>query len=213
MRLTGDRMRLSVILMAVTVCASGGPALAGAELCRSTDLTAAEAARHDAEGSLKAIVNYIDGGDTRTADLLKRWFGADDLNARQIVRSTLKRSADWVSSISFYCLYSNDGTLIEELQTPTGSIIVDISGDIYAYVNPSDMSRVYLGLRFFEAPASGYDSKLGTVIHEMTHFWLTGNTNDIEYGKNDCLDLAKNDPDSAQMNADNYQYFVEEWLK
>jgi hypothetical protein len=206
-------MRLSVILMVVTVCASGGPALAGAEPCRSTDLTAAEAARHDAEGSLKAIVNYLDGGDTRTADLLKRWFGTDDLSARQAVRGTLKRSADWISSIIFYCLYANDGTLIEEFQTPTGSIIVDGSGDTYAYVNPGDMSRVYLGLRFFEAPTSGYDSKLGTVIHEMTHFWLTGSTDDIEYAKDDCLDLANNDFDGAQKNADNYQYFVEKWLQ
>ena len=73
-----------------------------------------------------------------------------------------------------------------------------------------------LGLKFFEAPAStGYDSRLGTLVHEITHLWITGNTNRTSaevYPKAECLILARTNPVGAQNNAQNYEYFVEDWL-
>jgi hypothetical protein len=62
-----------------------------------------------------------------------------------------------------------------------GVIRVDASGGLFGYVYPTDLGKIYLGLNFFKAPAStGYDSKLGTLIHEMTHFWITGKTQQYE---------------------------------
>jgi peptidyl-Lys metalloendopeptidase len=80
----------------------------------------------------------------------------------------------------------------------------------------TDLGKVYLGLKFFEAPAStGYDSRLGTLVHEITHLWITGNTNRTSaevYPKAECLILARTNPVGAQNNAQNYEYFVEDWL-
>jgi Lysine-specific metallo-endopeptidase len=125
----------------------------------------------------------------------------------------LERSAQWLNSVAFFCLYENDGSYTKVIPSVDGAIVIDTAGSLFAYVYFNDLAKMYLGLAFFNAPATGYNSKLGTVIHELTHFWLTGNTNDIKYGKADCLQLARTNPTSALKNADNYEYFVEDWLK
>ncbi|QRV77984.1 peptidyl-Lys metalloendopeptidase [Ceratobasidium sp. AG-Ba] len=68
---------------------------------------------------------------------------------------------------------------------------------------------VYLCPQFWEAPMVGVDSKAGTIVHENSHFYQNGGTEDHEYGQTGCKDLAKNDPDKAIRNADSHEYFVE----
>lgn len=74
----------------------------------------------------------------------------------------------------------------------------------YTYVNSH---IIYLCGGYVDAQAYGYDSKFGTLVHEMTHAVV--GTKDLAYGVDNCLYLAKTNPSQAVMNADNYEYFVE----
>ena len=82
------------------------------------------------------------------------------------------------------------------------------------YCEPGDYAYTYMGGhviylcdRYFVSPATGYDSKLGTLVHELSH--AVAYTEDFEYGQEDCLYLARKFPIIAIMNADNYEYYIE----
>ena len=78
----------------------------------------------------------------------------------------------------------------------------------YAYVYPSEEEHnIYLGGAFWVAKIRGWDSKAGTIIHELSH--RVHGTDDHAYGRSGAQDLAKNDPNTATKNADNYEYFAE----
>lgn len=189
------------------------PAFAQSVPCKGSDLTSAQAAQADAQGTLKSALNFLRGNDSNSVQLVARWFGRSDQATVDQVVSVLSRTADWVGKVSLYCLYSNDGSLVEAVEAPDGSIVLtDRAGKVFAYVDPGDLTKINLGLAFFSAPPTGEDGKLGAIIHEVTHFFLTGNTDDVRYGRQKCLQLAIDDPDSALKNADSYEYFIEDWL-
>lgn len=210
--------RFPFVIVVILVAAGFGvrKAEAAPVPCVAGDLQVAKTAQTDARGTLQAAINFIKGSDPKTKALLVRWFGASDASTVASVSGVFGRSNQWLGTVSFYCLYQNDGSNVSDIPTAAGMIRVDYSGELFAYVNPADLGKVNLGLAFFKAPAStGYDSKLGTLVHEMTHYWITGNTNssfDDEYDKTKCLDMAKNNPTKAKENAQNYEYFIEEWL-
>jgi len=85
------------------------------------------------------------------------------------------------------------------------------SSDTFAYVYPTDSSfTVYVCGAFWSAPNYvAYDSKPGTLIHEMSHFSVIGGTQDHTYGTSSAKDLASRQPDKAVNNADNHEYFAE----
>ena len=58
-----------------------------------------------------------------------------------------------------------------------------------------------------EPDIRGTNTKLGTIVHELTH--AVAYTDDITYGKANCLNMARNNPGQAIKNADNYHYFSE----
>ena len=60
---------------------------------------------------------------------------------------------------------------------------------------------------FFRARQDGFDTAAGIVIHEVSH--AAARTRDIAYSVRGAAVLAKEDPASAAVNADNYEYFVE----
>ena len=60
---------------------------------------------------------------------------------------------------------------------------------------------------YFGAPLVGFNSKMGTIIHEFTH--AIKETSDHKYGMQNCRALATNNPDLAVDNADNYEYYSE----
>jgi len=84
-------------------------------------------------------------------------------------------------------------------------------GDIFAYVYPTDSSyTIYVCGAFWSAPNSvSYDSRPGTLIHEMSHFSPIAGTQDHTYGTSGAKDLASRNPDGACSNADNHEYFSE----
>jgi hypothetical protein len=71
-------------------------------------------------------------------------------------------------------------------------------------------TTLYLCDGYFRAPTQGSDSKIGTIVHEMSH--AVAYTEDFKYGEQACQSLAKSDPLDAINNADNYEYFAEALL-
>jgi peptidyl-Lys metalloendopeptidase len=79
----------------------------------------------------------------------------------------------------------------------------------YAYVYANRPYTIYLCKVFWTAPMTGTDSKAGTLIHEMSHFYLVSSTLDYVYGQTGAMNLAATDPAKAINNADNHEYFAE----
>jgi peptidyl-Lys metalloendopeptidase len=79
----------------------------------------------------------------------------------------------------------------------------------YAYVYPNQPYKIYLCGAFWSAPMTGTDSKGGTLIHEMSHFYVVASTDDWAYGQTAAANLARTNPTRALDNADNHEYFAE----
>ncbi len=81
--------------------------------------------------------------------------------------------------------------------------------NVYAYVYPTQPYKIYLCGAFWQASATGTDSKAGTLIHEMSHFNVVASTDDWAYGQTAAKALAISDPAKALDNADSHEYFAE----
>lgn len=79
----------------------------------------------------------------------------------------------------------------------------------YAFVYANLPYEVHLCGAFFAAPATGTDSKAGTIVHETSHFTVVAGTNDYAYGQSACKSLATSNPSRATNNADSHEYFSE----
>lgn len=120
-----------------------------------------------------------------------RWFGTAP---PEEVAGRLRRIAAWMAEApAGIALVCNDPAQCRQ-------------GGRMAYTSPA---RRLLGLcpAFFRAGARGFDTHWGVLIHEASH--LVAGTRDHAYGPQAAAILAKEDPDRAAENADNYEYFVE----
>lgn len=80
----------------------------------------------------------------------------------------------------------------------------------FAWVNRKDTSHIVnLGEAYNSAPLEGKDSKVGTLIHELSHFDDIAGTIDHAYGLTEAKNLAKNNKSKAITNADNFEYYIE----
>ena len=75
--------------------------------------------------------------------------------------------------------------------------------------DPEEFGIIYICGPYWTAPATGLDSKAGTIIHEAARFTKNGGAEDFVYYQDDCKDLAKSDPVKAALNAGNHEYFAE----
>jgi peptidyl-Lys metalloendopeptidase len=76
-------------------------------------------------------------------------------------------------------------------------------------VYPNSAYEIFVCRAFWPAPATGTDSKAGTLIHEMSHFTVVAGTNDWVYGQTGAKNLAISNPTNAVDNADSHEYFAE----
>jgi peptidyl-Lys metalloendopeptidase len=79
----------------------------------------------------------------------------------------------------------------------------------FGYVNPAQTDHVFLCPPFWNAPATGTDSKAGTLINLVGQFSSNGGLKDSAQGQPECQTLARNNPDAAAMNAASHEYFAE----
>ena len=131
-----------------------------------------------------------------TARRYKEWFGNYDAGRWAIVQN------------HFNQIYS-------ALATRTINFDCGCNLGYYAYVTKSDHYNITVCNAFWSASRTGTDSKAGTIIHELSHFTVVANTDDIEdssgtyYGQSRSRLLAIIDPSSAIRHADGHEYFAE----
>ncbi|KAL9964384.1 hypothetical protein ACROYT_G028016 [Oculina patagonica] len=79
----------------------------------------------------------------------------------------------------------------------------------YAYTYKGSRKVYLCGLfeRSLSLSRSRYDSRMGTIVHELAH--ALAYMDDIAYGISNCKQLAKSAPHRAANNADSYCYFVD----
>ncbi|WP_456842838.1 M35 family metallo-endopeptidase [Bradyrhizobium sp. USDA 4486] len=142
-----------------------------------------------ARQAVTTAISALDSAD----DKATTWLGVHSSSDAQTAKGVLQRVLTLAGDPAYLCDNSTYPTL----------------GDVYAHVLPSDPFVIKLGTFFWNAPDSGFDSKPGTLVHEMTHFGLTGATQDFALDVASSRALALTDPVAARGNANNYEYFVE----
>lgn len=120
----------------------------------------------------------------------KTWFGA-------------------AASTRFTTAKSNFDKIERALSSTRITFNCGCTDNYYAYVYPTQPYRVYLCNAFWSAPNTGTDSRAGTIIHELSHFDVLANTDDLAYGQSGAKSLATSNPTKALKNADSHEYFSE----
>jgi peptidyl-Lys metalloendopeptidase len=117
------------------------------------------------------------------------WFGTFNQGRYNTVRDNFKKIRDAMDNATFkyYCNCDEPGT--------------------YAWVKRKKEYKIHLCPLFWTAPMTGQLSKADTLVHEVSHFKVTADTDDLEYGTTDSMNLAANNPGNAIKNADNYAFF------
>ena len=132
---------------------------------------------------------------TERPPLYKQWFGESSSTRQDKVKGVYNSITDAMNNHAYELDYYGDHCKPSEKKK-------------FAYT-AFDWRTIVFCYAYFHAKDTGCDSKAGTIIHEMSH--SAGHTVDVPgyYGANQCEKLAKNDPDTAVTNADNYEYFSE----
>jgi len=129
-------------------------------------------------------------------------------------RSTDARFTTWFgayTSSRYATVQSHYNNLKNAFAGQTFQLDCDCASDnsYYAFVYANQPYHVHLCGAFFAAPATGTDSKAGTLVHETSHFTVVAGTNDYAYGQTACKKLATKTPNKAVANADSHEYFAE----
>jgi peptidyl-Lys metalloendopeptidase len=156
--------------------------------CTTTQQSGAGQARTNAATYAANALSYLTAGTQ--GPRYTTWFGAYNSSRYSTVRSHF-------SSIS------------NAMNTASVNINCGCNKNYYAYVYPTQPYTIYVCRVFWQAPATGTDSKAGTLIHEMSHFNIVASTDDWVYGQSGARSLAISDPAKAIDNADSHEYFAE----
>jgi peptidyl-Lys metalloendopeptidase len=157
--------------------------------CSATRQSQLITARNDASNYAANSIAYLNAG--RQGPRYVTWFGTYLLSRYNTVKSHFANinNAMANASVNFNCTCNDP--------------------NVYAYVFRNQPYKIYLCGAFWGAPATGTDSKAGTLVHEMSHFIVVADTDDWVYGQTAARNLAINDPAKAVTNADNHEYFAE----
>jgi hypothetical protein len=120
---------------------------------------------------------------------VRRWFGTAD---RKLVMRNLQLTLAAMQDTTRLKLRCNADN--------------DCGRGTFANARPS-IRVITLCSVFFRAGLSGQDNRYGILVHEVSH--VAARTRDVAYQPQRAAALAKDDPNSAAMNADNFEYFVE----
>ncbi|MDF2383104.1 hypothetical protein JMG10_16590 [Nostoc ellipsosporum NOK] len=182
----------------ILLSASGGSAQAqifDSPPCAGDELAAANAALSQVGPVLDKAIAALKNPNVSDAAYMDVWLGikSHPSPAADNVISILERSRAFVSGVNFRCAVK--------------------STTLYARVRSTVPFTIDLHRGFFIALPHGYSSRPGILIHEMSHFLLTGGTADPStrslYGTEPARERASKDPAAAQRNAENIEYFVE----
>ncbi len=153
-------------------------------------------------------------GQINTALNSARSYGinAENYYAGKTWSSVTARYTTWfgaASSTRFTTTQTNFDKIERALANSQITFNCGCTQNYYAYVYPTQPYRIYLCNAFWSAPDTGTDSRAGTIIHELSHFDIVANTDDLAYGHTAAKRLAIKSPTKAVKNADSHEYFSE----
>jgi len=158
--------------------------------CSSTQISGAGQAVVDARVYTENAKGYLNVGTA--GPRYTTWFGA-------------------YTSTRYNTAKSHFTSIDSAMDQSGGQVTIDCTCNqsYYAFVYPTQPYKIHVCRAFWTAPATGTDSKAGTLVHEMSHFNATAGTDDHVYGQSGAKSLAISDPDAALDNADSHEYFAE----
>lgn len=122
------------------------------------------------------------------------WFGTFNTSRWNTVKEKFRNIANLftVGNVKFDCTMPS---------SCTGS---------YGFVYPNDNTHtIYVCTMYLSAPATGTDSRAGTLIHLGGQFNDVGSNGSYAYGQAASHGLAGTNPTNAIANSDNFEYFAE----
>lgn len=144
---------------------------------------------------LENKLQLLERNDADTILEFKEWFGQDDKEAKGIIMDRIGKVLKVCTklTVEHFSVISNKKEKRE----------------LYASscMNDNDC-KIFLGDKFWGREGCFEKSKAGVIIHELSHYNDIGNTEDVIYGKDRCLGLAKEHPSFALINAESFEYFV-----
>ncbi|MBX2922898.1 MAG: hypothetical protein KF746_11940 [Chitinophagaceae bacterium] len=156
-----------------------------------------------AQGRLNKKLNDLNRWDKTEQDNFKEHFGVNDNASKDLIRNRIVRE---LKQIKKYL--TNDDYKKH---------VIRINSNIWARVNNRDKTHwLFLGNYFWKSNMLGIDSQHGTIIHELSHFWDIGATVDTDRKGNyidniqKVRELIKSDPLRALMNANAFEYYIED---
>jgi peptidyl-Lys metalloendopeptidase len=173
------------------------------------------------QGEKALTPSYVSCSTTRQSQLVTALNNAQGLAQRSrdylnavptASRSTDSNYKTWFGtySSSNYSSVTNDYVNIySAMSTKAFVFYCDCTDSSYAFVYANQPYKVHLCNAFWSAPATGTDSKAGTLVHETSHFSVVAGTQDYAYGQSACRSLAISNPTRAIHNADSHEYFAE----
>ena len=179
-KVQGPRVDVIASFMVASPVLIGGTASQQAEV---------RAAHENAAAHAQAAARQLETPGASTA-LCHEWFGAFDATRYATVRQHFTDISRVIAS----------ETVTYDL---TGA---GCQADWYAYTY-AGTRKVWMCSSLWSAPATGTDSKFGTVVHELSH--AVSSTDDFAYGQAAARNLAATNPANAIRNADNHEYFAE----
>lgn len=202
---------------ATSVVAAGSPnVVVGGPLTQPGEELDAAIAR--AKKNLACAKNRLTRWNADDQAQFRTWFGTTDEVARAEVMRRVDTAQSWLGSVG----------------TPNSIIHFDFAeGDVpdmrdfgyvsandtneSAHVHPNDPNHnIYMNSMFFYANLKGMENRAGTLVHEISHFDAAGQTEDYArpgtvdrvYGAENSQALAREDPDGAMRNADNFANYT-----
>jgi len=133
---------------------------------------------------------------------VQRWFGDDSESNRARLHSMVLAMERDLSDVTLHPFEDGEG-----------------GPDVYAYVRRADSKRrIFVGDTFWSTGSSPPDAQAGVILHELSHFVDIGGTDDrildgkAMYGTENASQLASLDPTAAIDNADNIEYYLEDFM-
>jgi len=162
------------------------------ESCTTSQQTILQTAHSNATTISGLSVNHLDANPSGSG-LYTTWFGA-------------------YTTSRFATVSSHYDAISDAFQNAPVTYNCKCKKNYFAYVYANEPYRIYVCRVFWQVSDLGRDSRAGTLIHEMSHFYVVASTSDYVYGETGAKDLALTSPDEAIFNADNHEYFAEDQL-
>jgi hypothetical protein len=168
----------------------------------------------------RGITQARSGGPNRT--IYETWFGTYDANRFSTVFNNIRALYDALFGKSLL-LYYRGNDVSGPSDCPAETDALTPGGYFGAAWKPQNLpssldpnyTYIFLGKAFFTSGVYAQDSTGGVIIHELTHA-ICG-TDDVQYkgyttyGPDLCQQLAREKPQLAVHNADNYEYLCENY--